>query len=165
MGAANTAFSKIRYVSNDDAWESRLNLQINGVSYHFSASDEDLNEFNYGLGLGYDIGHFDIEGSIFDQTVLSVEGNIYSDSFSQFGAAIGVAAQKPLAGWLDLGLRAGLVHEQNLRDKVGSSVVPYLLPFAEAHVSAPLSVRLSIIPPLGSVTEGLLFAQMVIRFR
>ena len=134
------------------------------MSYHFGRSSNEINERNWGLGFGYDFGRLRSESRILDGAVFSFNADVYSDSFSEFGYAFGVSVQNKLIGPIDLGLIAGLIHENNVVDKGGWYLTPYLLPFLETTFDFPVNARLTLVPPLGSLTEGFLTLQAVVRF-
>lgn len=147
-----------------DPFRDRFILHLNGLSYHFGGSDEELNEQNWGIGFGYDFGRLSSGSRILDQAVFSFSSEFYSDSFAEFGFALGVSVQNKLVGPIDLGLNAGLLHENNIQEKGGSYLTPFLLPFLETTFDFPVNARLTLIPPWGGLTEGVLTLQALVRF-
>jgi len=164
LTTAAPSLSAVHYQPAEHGALSRLHLHLNGLTYHFSTDRSELNEFNYGLGASWDLGRLAADNRLIDGTIIAVEGEVYSDSFSQLGAAFGLSAQRNLCRGLDFGLRLGLMHEDNLRDKVGVAVFPYLLPYLQTRFGGPLDARLTLVPPLGSKTGGLAALQLILHF-
>lgn len=166
MGFAVTAapLQAFAYEAIKDPFRERFTLHINGLSNHFGGSTNDLNEVNWGIGGGYDLGRLSSEGVILNNAVLSLSVDFYSDSFSQPGFAIGLALQNKLVGPIDLGVQVGLIHEDNLEEKGGWYLTPFLFPYLETTFDFPVNVRMLLIPPVGDLTQGVFTLQALIRF-
>jgi hypothetical protein len=147
-----------------DPFRERFILHLNGLSYHFGGSTNELNETNWGAGFGYDFARLRSESVILEGAVLSVNVDLYSDSFSEFGYAFGASFQNKLVGPIDWGLMVGLVHENNIVEKGGFYLFPFLLPFWETTFDFPVNARLTLVPPFGGYSEGLLTLQALVRF-
>lgn len=152
------------YEAIKDPFRERFVLHLNGLSTHFGSGENEVNELNYGLGLTYDLGRIRSENDFLDSGVISFKADVYRDSFSDLGYAIGVAFQKRLIGPIDLGLHVGLIHEDNIVEKGGTYLFPFLLPFVETTFDFPVNLRVTLIPPLNGYTEGLLTFQALLRF-
>lgn len=137
-------------------------LHINGYSYHFSSDRNKLNEFNYGFGFSYYLGHLQSSSPIVNDLQVFAEVDLYSDSFSETGYLFGASFQKPLLKKLDFGLHFGLIHENNLQDKSGLFLHPYLFPYLQTNYDAPINARILFIPPIHN--KGIIAAQAMIRF-
>jgi len=146
------------------AFSDRCILHVNGLSYHFGGSSNELNEKNWGLGFGYEIGRLGSESKIFNRAIVSINTDFYRDSFAGFGYAFGVALQNRLIGPIDLGLQVGLVHEDNIVDKGGLYLFPFLVPFLETKFDFPVNYRITLVPPLNGFSKGLLTFQALVRF-
>ena len=166
MGFVVTAATlrAFQYEAIKDPFRERFTLHLNGLSTHFGGSANDLNEVNWGIGGGYDLGRLASESVITNGAVFSLSVDFYSDSFSQPGYAFGVALQNKLVGPIDLGFQVGLIHEDNLVDKGGWYLTPFLFPYLETRFDFPVNLRMSLIPPLGTLTKGVLTLQALIRF-
>ncbi|MEZ5276960.1 MAG: hypothetical protein R3F07_11320 [Opitutaceae bacterium] len=163
--AATTApLRAFQYEAIKDPFRERFTLHLNGLSSHFGGSSNDLNEVNWGLGAGYDLGRLGSESRILNGAVVSLSVDFYSDSFSEPGYAFGVALQNKLAGPIDLGFQVGLIHEDNLMDKGSWYLTPFLVPYLETTFDFPVNLRMSLIPPIGDLTKGVLTLQALIRF-
>ena len=90
--------------------------------------------------------------------------DIYRDSFFELGYAFGVALQNKLIGPVDFGLQVGFVHEDNIVDKGGWYLFPYLVPFLETNFDYPVNCRMTLVPPLEGYSNGLLTFQLLVRF-
>jgi hypothetical protein len=147
-----------------DPFRERIALHLNGLSYHFGGSDNEINELNYGLGFTYDLGRLSSESRVLNNAVFTLNADIYRDSFSELGFAFGVGIQNKLIGPIDLGFQVGIVHENNLVDKGGGYLFPYLFPYVETTFDFPVNCRVMLIPPVGGLTEGVLTLQFLVRF-
>jgi hypothetical protein len=147
-----------------DPFRDRIVLHVNGLSYHFGGSDKDLNELNWGLGATYDLGRLSSGSRILNNAVFTFNTDIYRDSFYDMGYAFGVALQNKLIGPVDFGLHAGFVHEDNIVDKGGWYLFPYLVPFLETTFDMPVNCRMTLVPPLEGYSKGLLTFQFLVRF-
>lgn len=156
--------SGLEYEANKDPFRDRFILHINGLSYHFGGSVNELNEQNWGAGFGYDFARLHSGSVILDGAVLSFNLDLYSDSFSEFGYGFGVSFQNKLFGPFDWGLQVGLVHEDNIVDKGGFYLFPFLVPFWETTFDFPVNARLTLVPPLSGYSDGLLILQALVRF-
>tara|TARA_Y100000814_G_C12260290_1_gene378162 strand:+ start:288 stop:830 length:543 start_codon:yes stop_codon:yes gene_type:complete len=139
-----------------------LQLHINGQSNHLNANNAELNEFNYGLGFTYNIGELMSDTRILDKVVVSIEADIYSDSFSDLGYAFGASFQRRLFEKLDWGVNIGLVHEKKLREKSDLYMHPYLCPYLQTNFDHPVNVRILYVPPV--YNAGIFTAQLMVSF-
>ncbi|RKX33139.1 MAG: hypothetical protein DRP71_10910 [Verrucomicrobia bacterium] len=147
-----------------DPFRERFVLHLNGLSFHIGGSSNDLNELNYGLGFSYDLGRLSSGSRVLNNAVFTFSADIYRDSFYDLGYAFGVALQNRLIGPIDFGLQVGLIHEDNLVDKSGWYLHPYLFPFLETTFDFPVNCRVILIPPVGDLTEGVVTVQFLVRF-
>lgn len=138
----------------------KFTLHINGYAYHFKRSGH--NEKNYGAGLSYHHGQIKSENELLNESRVAFELDIFRDSFSDIGYAAGVTWQKQLFNSLDWGLKLGFVHEDHLWDTEDMYLVPYLLPFVESRWKTPVNVRMTLTPPLGDLSNGMVFFQMIV---
>lgn len=152
------------YEATKAPFRERFALHLNGLSSHFGESENAVNEVNYGLGLTYDLGRVRSESRLLDNGLVTFNADVYLDSFEDLGFAFGVAFQKKLIGPIDFGLHLGLVHEDNIVDKGGTTLFPFLFPFVETRFDLPVNLRVTLIPPLDGYTEGLLTFQALLRF-
>jgi hypothetical protein len=137
-------------------------LHINGFAYHFKRNGQ--NEENYGAGFSYGFTPIKSEITLLNNSRLSVEFDGYRDSYNKFGYSGGVVWQRPVFNTVDLGLRAGLVHEDNAAEKSGLYVIPYLLPFVESRFNFPVNLRATFVPPIGNITNGMMVFQFMVDF-
>lgn len=154
----------VEYEAIKDPFWDRFILHVNGLSYHIGGSENELNEKNWGAGVGYDFGRLKSGSRILNEAVISLNGDLYSDSFAEFGFAFGVSIQNKLVGPIDLGLQVGFVHENNIVAKGGWYLFPFLVPFLETTFDFPVNCRLSFVPPLEGYSDGLLTFQGLVRF-
>jgi hypothetical protein len=158
------AAEAVEYEAIKDPFWDRFILHVNGLSYHVGGSSNELNERNWGAGAGYDIGRLESGGWFLNEAVISLNADLYSDSFAEFGYAFGVSIQQKLVGPIDLGAQAGFVHENNIVDKGGWYLFPFLVPFLETTFEFPVNCRLTFVPPLEGYSDGLLTLQALVRF-
>ncbi len=142
--------------------DERFRLHINLASYHFSRDGQ--NEENYGLGFSYQVGWLQSDNSVLNGTQIAFESDYYRDSHESPGFALGLALQNGLARSLDWGLKLGLVHEDKASRDAGSYLVPYLVPYLETDFKFPVNMRLTVVPPVGSLTNGFLSVQFMVDF-
>lgn len=154
----------VEYEAIKDPFRERFILHLSGLSYHFGGSVNELNEQNWGAGFGYDFGRLKSGSKILDGAVFSLNVDLYSDSFSEFGYAFGASFQNGLLGPIDWGLQVGLVHENNIVDKGGYYLFPFLVPFLETTFDFPVNARLILVPPLQGYSDGFLALQALVRF-
>lgn len=147
-----------------DPFRDRFILHVNGLSYHLGGSENELNEQNWGAGFGFDFGRLRCGSRILNEAVISLNADLYSDSFAEFGYAFGVSIQNKLVGPIDLGLHLGFVHENNIVDKGGWVLFPFLVPYLETTFDFPVNCRLTIVPPLSGYSNGFLTFQALVRF-
>lgn len=136
-------------------------LHLNGVSYHFNKNKQ--NRYNYGLGFSYNIGRLNSRHGFLDDSRLAFEFDGYRDSYGNPAYAGGFYLSKNLSDRFDWGLKAGLVHSHDLQDS-GNFLYPYVLPFVESVFKSPVNIRITLVPPWGSVTDGELTFQLMIDF-
>jgi len=158
-----SSLSAVELVKTELPSNQRWKLKLNGITHHFS-TDSDLNEYNYGLGFAYLLGEIDCEWALFDELSAAFEIDAYYDSFEEFGYSIAVAFQKPLTQKLplDWGLHVGLIHENNLEDKSGFYLHPYVFPFLETTFDFPVNARILAFPPIHN--EGIVALQLMVDF-
>ncbi len=154
----------VDYEAIKDPFRDRFVLHVNGLSYHIGGSVNELNEENWGLGFGYDFGRLSSGSVLWDGGILSINVDLYSDSFAEFGYAFGASFQNTLVGPIDWGVQVGLVHENNIVDKGGLYLFPYLVPFLETTFDFPVNVRMTLVPPVHTFSDGLLTLQALVRF-
>jgi hypothetical protein len=130
------------------------------MTYHFKRLGQ--NEANYGLGFSYYVHRVRSQQAWLDGSVISVESDIYKDSAGDLGFAAGAAWQRHIVGPVDLGLRAALVHEDGTTATTGVYAMPALVPFVESTVYGPVRLRVTVVPPAGSITHGFAALQMIV---
>lgn len=143
-------------VQND---ADHFELHVDGSSYHFKPDNQ--NYENYGIGVSYPIGRLASQNSLLDGSRLDVEFDAYRDSYREPAYVGGFVLTRKLWGPVDWGLKAGLVHSVQLLDS-GKAVYPYLLPFVESAFKFPVNVRVTLVPPWGSYTNGELTFQLIV---
>ncbi len=137
-------------------------LHINGLAIHFEGG-ENTNEKNWGLGIQRSLVPSETGASFWDAWEVFWEFDVYKDSFSDLALSGGLGAQRPIFRYMDVGLKAGLVFESGLAEKVGTPIVPYLLPFAETSFDYPLNVRATLVPPIRAFNlDGLISFQLIL---
>ena len=57
---------------------------------------------------------------------------------------------------------AELVYERGLKKNAGTPLIPALLPFIETSFNIPLSLRATVVPPISTLTDGLISLQLII---
>lgn len=139
-----------------------LSLHINAMSYHLSADRSELNEENLGLGLSCRLGRFDSSVLILNKVKVFAEFDLYSDSFSEFGYTLGTAFQKKLFKQLDYGFSVGLMHENNLEEKSGLYLHPYIIPYLQTRFDGFLNARVHVVPPVQN--KGFVTLQLIVDF-
>jgi hypothetical protein len=127
-----------------------------------STNNAELNEFNYGLGLTYNLGELMSDTRILNKVVVSIEADIYSDSFSELGYLFGVSFQRRLFEKLDWGVNIGLIHEKSLQEKSDLYLHPFLFPYLQTNFDHPVNVRILYVPPV--LNEGIFAAQLIVSF-
>jgi len=132
--------------------ENKFTLHINGYAYHFSRDDH--NEKNFGVGFSSSFGQMKSDNSLINNGLLAIEADIYKDSFSDVGYAVGLSWQKPFSESWNWGLRAGVGHEDQASENCGMYLIPYIFPFVESHWHSPLNIRVMLVPPFGDLTHG-----------
>ncbi len=137
-------------------------LHFNGKSDHLGENGSELNEFNYGIGLTYNIGELISDTQFLNKVVVSIEADIYKDSLSELGYVFGASFQRRLFEKLDWGVNVGLIHERNLQDKSGLYLFPYLVPYLQTNFDHPVNVRILYIPPVHN--HGIFTAQLIVKF-
>lgn len=95
----------------------RVFLQINTASYHPSAdSDDDLNEFNPGLGLEYHLENYYFAGGFFENSI---------DNTSTY---LGVGHERTIGvDWFGLGILGGVVTGYDGGFSPRLAAIPYVL--------------------------------------
>jgi hypothetical protein len=95
----------------------RLFLQINAASYHPRAdSDDDLNEFNPGLGLEYHLENYYFAGGFFENSI---------DKTSTY---LGVGHERTIGvDWFGLGILGGVVTGYDGGFSPRLAAIPYVL--------------------------------------
>jgi hypothetical protein len=152
----------VEFIREKQPFREAATVHINGFSYHKAADRSELNEANYGLGFGYYLGTLESDWPLLKGAAVSVETELYSDSFSKFAYLCGVTFQKELTGYLDYGINVGLIHEDHLVDDIGLYLVPYLFPYLQTRFDTAINARLTIIPPVGN--KGVFALQLIARF-
>ncbi len=163
MALSNQQVFGTELVRHDTLKREYLQLHINGKSHHRGENSSELNEFNYGLGFTYNIGELISDTQLLNEAVFSIEADIYSDSFSELGYVIGASFQKRLFKKLDWGVNIGLIHEQNLQEKSGLYLFPYMVPYLQTNFDHPVNTRILYIPPVHN-TGGIFTAQLIVKF-
>ena len=148
-------------------WERKplreaLSLHLNGLSYHLASDRSTLNEENLGIGFSHYLGRLSAESKWLDGFAVSAEADFYSDSFSDFGYLVGLSFQKEIGPYLDGGFNVGLIHEDNLEEKSGLFLHPYVFPYLQTRFEGPINARFSYVPPVE--TEGSFTLQLITRF-
>ena len=154
---SGTEFAQMRSTTSE-----RLVLHINGLSYHFAGDRDELNEFNFGLGLSYYMGKFQSESWFLNDFKVFLEADVYSDSFSDLGYLFGASVQRRLWKQIDWGVNLGLIHEDNLKEKSGLYLHPYAFPYLQTNFDFPINGRILYVPPVHN--EGIIAFQMMLGF-
>lgn len=141
--------------------DAAYRLQINGIALHFDGGD-DTNEQNWGLGIQRSLGVVENKESLFAGWRKFWDVDVYKDSYSDIAMSATFGLQRPLVRYLDFGLRAGLVYEKGLKRKAGSPLIPAVLPFFETRFNKRISLRATVVPPISSLTDGLVSLQLII---
>ena len=139
-----------------------LSLHLNGLSYHKSSDRSELNQVNYGFGLGYYLGRLKSNGILLNNAKVSAETEFYSDSFAKLAFLCGATFQQPLSAHLDYGINVGLIYENHLVDNTGQHVLPYLFPYLETSFDTAINARLTVVPPVAN--KGVVVLQLITRF-
>ena len=160
--AMSSQTAGLEFIREHKPLREALALHINGVSYHKASDRAELNQVNYGFGVGYYLGTIESGWSLIDDAEVSAEAEFYSDSFSSFAYLGGVTLQKQLTTYLDYGINIGFIHEDHLVDDIGLCLVPYIFPYLETSFDTAINARLTIIPPVGN--KGVLALQLIARF-
>ena len=146
--------------SSDDAFR----LQINGIGLHFDKG-KNTNQENWGLGIQRSLGIIESEESLFTGWRKFWELDVYKDSYSDAALSSAFGVQRSVARYLDFGFRAGLVYERGLKKSAGSPIFPALLPFIETSFDIPVNLRATVVPPISSLTDGLVSLQLIVDIR
>ena len=155
MAVANSAKADELSVTNPSG------VFVNGLSYHFK--DHGQEAFNPGLGVFYNLQNKVPSLGFLNDEKLALEFDAYSDSYRDFGFALGVSWKRSLVDdRIFYGLKVGLVHEDNASkaDNAGY-LVPYVVPFIELKQGS-FGVRSMLIPPLGDITDGYVTLQFIV---
>ncbi len=152
----------LSFAQESETSGAALSLHINGLALHFDKGDT-TNEKSWGLGIEKLLGSGASKKAVFDGWEKFWELDVYKDSYSDVAVAGGFGMRRSLLRHLDFGLKAGLLYERELKEKAGSRIVPYLLPFVETNFNAPLSLRAILVPPIDKYSiDGLIFLQLII---
>ena len=152
------------YEPTTDPFRDRFVLHLSGLSHHVAGNKDRLTEQNLGVGFGYELGRFSSESILLNQAVISFNSEFYLDSFAQFGYAIGMTLQNKVFEFLDFGLGFGLIHEDHILEDHGYYIVPYVLPYLETTFDFPANLRMTVVPPVSGLTDGVATLQMIVRF-
>lgn len=134
-------------------------LHLDGFSWHFKPNGQSYE--NYGLGFAYPIGRFAGAGAWIEGARLDFELDEYRDSYRDPAWAGGLVLTRKLAGPVDWGLKVGVVHTEELLAQ-GHPAYPYVLPFVETAFDFPLQLRVTLVPPWGTFTNGELTFQLMV---
>jgi hypothetical protein len=154
--------SGVEFIREHQSLREAASLHLNGFSYHKSSDRSELNQVNYGFGLGYYLGRLESNGNLLNNVKVSAEIECYSDSFSRLAYLCGITLQKSLIQHMDYGLNIGLIHENHLVDDIGLYLVPYLFPYLETRFDSTINARLTFVPPVAN--KGVLVLQLIARF-
>ena len=127
-----------------------------------STNNAELNESYYGIDLTYNLDELMSDTRILNKVVVSIEADIYSDSFSELGYLFGVSFQRRLFEKLDCGVIMGLIDEINLLEKLDLYVHPFLFPNLQTNFDHPVNVRILYVPPVHK--EGIVAPQLIVSF-
>jgi hypothetical protein len=141
--------------------DNTYRLQISGIGLHFDKG-KSTNEENWGLGFQRSLGIIESEESLFTGWRKFWELDVYKDSYSDAALSAAFGVQRSVARYLDFGLRAGLVYERGLKKNAGTPLIPALLPFIETSFNIPLSLRATVVPPISTLTDGLISLQLIV---
>jgi len=125
-------------------------------------NNAELNESNYGIDLTYNLDELMSDTRIPNKVVVSIEADIYSDSFSELGYLFGVSFQRRLFEKLDWGVNIGLIHEKNLLEKLDLYLHTFLFPNLQTNFNHPVNVRILYVPPVHN--EGIVAPQLIVSF-
>ena len=140
-------------------------LHINGLALHFDKG-RDTNEKAWGLGIEKPAGTSEGSTAVLNGWNKFWELDFYRDSYSDVAVAGGFGVHRPMFRYLDFGLKAGLLYEREFKEKAGSPIVPYLLPFVETRFDTALNLRAILVPPIDKYSvKGLIFLQLIIDIR
>lgn len=135
--------------AGDGAWY----LHVDGASHHFHRRD--LNERNWGVGLGYEFNPN-------DRWVWSAEGDYFKDSFDDPSGYVG-GGLRWRTRHVDFGLLGFVMYRQTAQETIGSHVFPGVLPFVEFGTRR-LRLRTVYIPAVTGKDDEALTLQLLIGF-
>ena len=144
--------------------EKKIHIHFNGYTIHFTNDDPEINEFLYGAGISWDVYYFDSKDSIFDGTMIALEGDAFNDSLGQFAYSLGFSARKNIFSWMAAGVNVGVMNKQNVKADTGYPVFPFLFPFLQTTFNFPLNLRFTWIPPVRKKTDNQMTIQLMYSF-